>query len=161
MWSQEITNKSKVNGKLINGTLGQSEQKELVSETYLTSTTSIETEINGWRRGVDDIKVMFKSVSDNRSLYYNIFFDGWTYYWIASRATSDFSITPTRLSFGLFQIYTDRANGNITVTELFSASGSNRMPSYNYYVRPIVTIPANILNVTEGDGTIDTPWGIQ
>ena len=162
MWSQEKTTKSKINDELINGTLGQSEQNNLVSETYLTSSSSIEAEINGWAMGRDTARSAFKKENNNSNINMEML---WPYSsrecWIASRATSDFSVRPSRLSFGLFELDHDYANGYISVEELYNPEWGNQCPSYEHYVRPIVTISTDILNITEGNGTSDSPWGIK
>ena len=162
MWSQEKTTKSKINDELINGTLGQSEQNNLVSDTYLTSSSSIEAEINGWAMSRDTARSAFKKENNNSNINMEML---WPYSsrvcWIASRATSDFSIRPSRLSFGLFKLDHDYANGYISVQELYNPEWGNQFPSYEHYVRPIVTISTDILNITEGNGTSDSPWGIK
>lgn len=90
-WTQEKTEKSKIDGNLINGTIGQSEQKELTEKTYSEATTSIEVQKTYWNRNNSDMQSNFQKADtrDNtkaNSMYYELLCNnGTSYYWLASR----------------------------------------------------------------------------
>ena len=157
-WEQEKTEKSKIDGNLINGTLGQSEQKELTEEKYSEATTSIEVEGTDWSRSAEKMKSNFKE-ADTRdetkanSMYYELLCNnGNLCYWLASRyANPDFS---SYAIFGLRYV----SFGDMLCKTLFYSDAdvdylSNR-------VRPVVSLKSNIINI-DTDYDTEGTWKLK
>ena len=156
--AQEKTEKSKIDGNLINGTIGQSEQKELTEKTYSEATTSIEVQKTYWNRNNSDMQSNFQKADtrDNtkaNSMYYELLCNnGTSHYWLASRyANTNHS---SNADFGLRRVDYGDVSGN----NVFSSGAG----VYYYYnrVRPVVSLPSNIINIDTDYNTAKT-WKLK
>ena len=162
-WTQEKTEKSKIDGNLINGTLGQSEQKELTEETYSEATTSIEVEIKSWDRSSEKMKSNFKEAdtrdkTKSNSMYYELLLyinNKYPFYWLATRVTSDWN--HNSVAFGLYSV--DYENGIIDST-LFKSDEGDGEWEYTKRLLPVVSLPSNIINI-DTDYDTEGTWKLK
>lgn len=157
-WTQEKTEKSKIDGSTINGTLGQSEQEELTEETYDEATTSIEVEQIEWYRSASDMEVGFKKANTRdstktNSMYYELLCDyGKSDYFLASRGTGiEYS---SGADFGLKFV----VHGDINYDPLITSNAAEGKLYYS--VRPVVSLKSNIINLDTDYNTTGT-WKLK
>lgn len=157
-WTQEITEKSKIDGKAITGSLGKSEQTALTTETSSQASTSIETQQTYWDRNDSDMKTNFQTADtrDNmkaNSMYYELLCNnGTSFYWLASRFVDNYH--PSYADFGLCEMQ----YGGVSGYGMFASDSD--MVDYNHYVRPVVSLPSSIIDIsTEYDE--NTGWTIK
>ena len=157
-WTQEKTEKSKIDGNLINGTIGQSEQKELTEKTYSEATTSIEVQKTYWNRNNSDMQSNFQKADtrDNtkaNSMYYELLCNnGTSHYWLASRFAG--TSNSSDADFGLHFV----TSGNVYGIGMFY-SGAH-VSSNTTRVRPVVSLPSNIINIDTDYNTAKT-WKLK
>lgn len=157
-WTQENTEKSKIDGNAITGTLGKSEQRVLTIESSSQATNSIEVQQTYWYRSSSDIQSNFK-VADTRdatavnSMYYELLCNnGNFYYWMASRYVYANDISCAE--FGLRDVYYGEVGCNV----MFS-SNSNLSSGY-HYVRPVVSLPSSMIDINT-EYNESTGWGLK
>ena len=157
-WAQERTEKSKIDGSLITGTLGESEQRALTEETSSQAGSSIETQQTYWYRSAADMQSNFKAVdtrdsSKASSMYYELLCNnGSSSYWLASRYVS--TSNSSYAYFGLRRVNYGYVGG------LYMFNSISNMGSNGNCVRPVVSLPSNLIDVsTEYDEA--TGWAIK
>lgn len=160
MWMQEKGQYNTFEGKPTGGTLGISEQDNLV-DGYVYTASSI-TYTNGYLRLKSDYKNNMKSVetkeNDNDTgIYGELFLYG--SYLYASRAT----IYDTHNDLGLGYYY---CNGSLAIAQVGwypSSDMQEGSATTNFYqgLRFIVTLPASSINLEQGNGEEGNGWGIQ
>lgn len=141
-WTNERSEKNAEDGVLTNGTLGQSEQSELTTETYITKAHTVEQTC--WERTLYNNNFKTINTRNNQidsSIYYNILLGqvSGNWFWISSRCSdcqSDYG------DFGLFNVY----GNDIDFTELIRGytSGENGYAK----LRPIITLPKSALDLS-------------
>ena len=78
---------------------------------------------------------------------------GRSYYWLASRFVATYS---TLCDFGLRYV----SNGNVGGVYRFSSVGDENVS--DYYVHPVVSLPASLINTNSGNGlSSSTAWGVN
>ncbi len=145
-WIQETAEKSKIDGKAIIGTLGESEQTALTEETYLQASTSIEARQTYWYRSNSNIKTNFQTADTRDSTKANSMYDellcnnGNSYYWLASRyvGTDDSSCA----HFGLHYVNGGDVDGHYMFNSNSVVHGNSRC------VRPVVSLPVDAINIS-------------
>ena len=157
-WTQEKTEKSKIDGNLINGTIGQSEQKELTEKTYSEATTSIEVQRTYWNRNNSDMQSNFQKADtrDNtkaNSMYYELLCNnGTSHYWLASRCAR--TNRSSSAGFGLRNV----DYGNVNGYSMFSSDAD--VSGHGIRVRPVVSLPSNIINI-DTDYDTEGTWKLK
>lgn len=157
-WTQEKTEKSKIDEKTITGNLGKSEQKELTTETLSQASTSIEAQQTYWYRDSLDIKTNFKTANarDNaktNSMYYELLCNnGSSYYWLASRSV--YTNNSSYADFGLRSVI----SGDVDGFSVFNSSSDTNGDSC--FVRPVVSLPSNVINISTQYNE-DTGWSLK
>ena len=163
MWSKQKTEKSKIDGKLINGNEENSQQNELTTETVYTANESIEVQKTSWS-GQTLREQNFKKVesrnSEVDSEIYGELLKTRKWYYIATRCESIYD----GFSYAAFSLYI-KANSGIGT--IFGASGQSLYYSdgtsyrtLDEYIWPIVTIPAKLINLDE-DYNTTSGWDIK
>lgn len=88
-WSQENSQENAIDGVLTNGTLGQSEQYNLTTETYSSANTSITLTQTYWKNigmTASNFKtVRTRNIQNDANIYFNLFMN--KQYLVASRST--------------------------------------------------------------------------
>lgn len=157
-WTQETTDKSKIDGNAITGTLGKSEQMELTTETYSQASNSIEFQQTYWSRSTLDIVTNFKT-ADTRdttkanSMYYELLCNnGSSYYWLASRFADTYNSSYANV--GLYIVNNDGVHGN----GMFNSSSG--IDSNNCFIYPVVSLPASMIDISI-EYNESTGWGLK
>lgn len=145
-WSQEKTEKSKIDEKVIIGKLGKSEQIELTTKLHTLATNSIEAQMTYWFRSSRDLKGGFREAdtrdpSQRGEFYYRALCrDNYYDYFVASRYVKPSS----PVDFGIFIV----TSGTVSGTNLFLSNTSNSEPHAPF--RPIVMLPGDKLDISSG-----------
>lgn len=159
-WTQEKTEKNKINGEAIKGSLGKSEQTELTTETLSVASSSIEVQETFWSRDLSSMKTTFQTAdtrdsSKANSMYYELLCEDvenpFYSYWLASRFvynTSDSAV------FGLFNVSFNGVSNGYT---LYSTGHSF---SKSYCVCPVVSIPSNVIDLSINYETVGK-WNLK
>ena len=145
IWSLEKTenNNAKIDGKVIKGRLGKSEQDTLFTQTYSTANNSIEVEARNWYQPMSTMENLFidadtRNQLDKTKMYYDLFYS-------PNKSMHGDSFLATRCTdipwtdqcvFSLKII----GSAGINSGGLFYNSSTNPI-TMTYYIRPVVSLP--------------------
>ena len=157
-WTQEKTDKSKIDGNAVTGTLGKSEQSKLTEQTSLQATTSIETQQTVWTRDTSNMISNFQSANTrdttkSLNIYYELLCNnGKDNYWLSSRGVDNSN--PTITYFGLYSIH----SGSVYFLWMFGSYFDDF--NNGRYIRPIVSIPSSIIDINTDYETTEI-WNLK
>lgn len=160
MWSLEKSenNNAKIDGKVINGRLGKSEQETLVTQTYSAANNSIEVEARDWYKPMSTMETLFmeadaRNEANKTNIYYDLFYS-------PNKTMHGDSFLSTRCT----DIpWTDQCKFSLKIIgaaginsgALFYNSSTNSC-TMTYYIRPVVSLPGLTIDLNtdyETEGT--------
>ena len=143
-WTLEKTDKSKIDGNIITGVWEKSEQRVKTRETSTQASSSIEVQQIYWNRTDTEMKGNFQ-IADARdttqatTMYYELLCNnGSSNYWLASRCVNTYN--SSYAAFGLRGVI----DGSVDGIAMFYSNSTTS--SDNKYVRPVVSLPSDIIN---------------
>lgn len=143
----------------------------VIGSAYTLSTTN-----TYWTRTSNDMKTNFKTVEtrtkqEDDNIYYELLCNnGESKYWLASRVLTHAMHGPIYSNYGNLYTYTifglsDVYNGGISYGSLHGSNSDHYYaPKYSArtrFVRPVVTLSADVLNMNAGNGSSESPWGVK
>ena len=159
IWLQEKGQYNRLDGEATNGSLGISEQNELVTSgftrvnSYATFTNGYLSLKSGYKNNMKTAETQHKDY--DTEIYYELLTSG-SMYLYASRA--NFVDTKSN-DWGFGVRYGPESNQ--LGTRVSSEEGKEILTNLGYGLRFIVTLPASSINLEQGDGVEGNGWGIQ
>ena len=160
IWKKEIGTNNSIDGVNNNGTLGRSEQNELIYEDLVT-VNSYMTYTNMYFNLKADVKNNMKTVETKNSLN-----DSEIYYNLLVKTSGDVKAYTfaTRLIFNSGGSNPVLAFGYNWGNGIYGAGTSYKLPNSTmklYPMRMIVKLPKSAINIQVGTGNKGDGWGIQ
>ena len=164
-WKLEKSQNNKINGVATNGTLGMSEQNELTTEEAIGPVSNYEAELKEWENQLPAnyfLPAETKQSLSDTNIYCQLFNSNNDYY-LATRATSvaDSTFFVEGPYFGFLKVGKPSASSlGVSSINTYESEDNTGFVT-EYYMRAIIEIPMDSINLGIGNGDQLTPWGTK